>query len=110
MSDNARFTHITVNAADEDDVVIQAGAVRQAAPQAADEPAPAPEPEPGPVEGDMPDARPQAAPERKPQPAFEEQTLEDLEVGPMSGMQKAVLAGVALVIVCGIVYFTVFMH
>ena len=41
---------------------------------------------------------------------YNEQTLEDLEAGPMSGMQKAVLAGVAIIIVAAIVYFTCFMH
>ena len=39
-----------------------------------------------------------------------EQTLEDLDAGPMSGMQKAVLVGVGVVIIAAIVYFALFMR
>lgn len=128
MADEKRFSHIAVNAGEDDDVVIQAGAyapapqtpqeqideeiaakraqweVEEPAAQAeaasAAESYVAPEPEP-------------AAPE--PQPAAEpadgyEQTLADLESEPMSGMQKAVLAGVAIIIVVAVIYFAFFMH
>ena len=78
MADDKRFSHITVNAGEDDDVVIQAGAYATTPQVQADD--------------------------------YNEQTLEDLEAGPMSGMQKAVLAGVAIIIVAAIVYFTCFMH
>ena len=134
MAQDQRFSHITVNAADDDDVVIQAGAygrhqgedvleeavyaepepqiasVETSRPQHAAQQAPAPEHA----------AKPHAAHARKPQagacegspkPAQRaEQTLEDLEAGPMSGMQKAVLIGVGVIIVAAVVYFALFMR
>ena len=52
-----------------------------------------------------------AASDSRPQPAHRaEQTLEDLDAGPMSGMQKAVLVGVGVVIIAAIVYFALFMR
>ena len=126
MADDKRFSHITVNAGEDDDVVIQAGAYAPApqvqaedaeevhADQAqweAEAPAgesdPAYEPEPATAFEPKP-----AVPQHAARPAddYSEQTLEDLEAGPMSGMQKAVLAGVAIIIVAAIVYFTCFMH
>lgn len=51
------------------------------------------------------------ASDSRPQPAHRaEQTLEDLDAGPMSGMQKAVLVGVGIVIIAAIVYFALFMR
>ena len=126
MADDKRFSHITVNAGEDDDVVIQAGAyattpqvqaeaveempAEQAQWEAealAGESEPAYEPEPEPAH-----APAHAAPQHAARPAddYNEQTLEDLDAGPMSGMQKAVLAGVAIIIVAAIVYFTCFMH
>lgn len=65
-------------------------------------------------------AKPHAAHARKPETAVSdsrpqpvhraEQTLEDLDAGPMSGMQKAVLVGVGVVIIAAIVYFALFMR
>ena len=134
MAQDRRFSHITVNAADDDDVVIQAGAygrhqgedVLEEAVYAEPEPqvAPVAVPEPQHAAQQVPAgnhaAKPHAAHARKPETAVSdsrtqpvhraEQTLEDLDAGPMSGMQKAVLAGVAIIIVAAIVYFTCFMH
>lgn len=139
MADDKRFSHITVNAGEDDDVVIQAGAYattpqvqaeaveEMPADQAqweaealAGESEPAYEPEPEPAHAPA-HAAPQhaaanapahAAPQHAARPAddYNEQTLEDLDAGPMSGMQKAVLAGVTIIIVAAIVYFTCFMH
>lgn len=126
MADDKRFSHITVNAGEDDDVVIQAGAYATTpqvqaeaveeisadqaqweaeAPAGESEPACEPEPEPAHEPA-------HAAPQHAARPAddYNEQTLEDLDAGPMSGMQKAVLAGVAIIIVAAIVYFTCFMH
>lgn len=134
MAQDRRFSHITVNAADDDDVVIQAGAygrhqgedVLEEAVYAEPEPqvAPVAVPEPQHAVQQAPAgnhaAKPHAAHARKPetfasdsrpQPAHRaEQTLEDLDAGPMSGMQKAVLVGVGVVIIAAIVYFALFMR
>lgn len=134
MAQDRRFSHITVNAADDDDVVIQAGTygrhqgedVLEEAVYAEPEPqvAPVAVPEPQHAAQQVPAgnhaAKPHAAHARKPETAVSdsrtqpvhraEQTLEDLDAGPMSGMQKAVLVGVGVVIIAAIVYFTLFMR
>ena len=132
MADDKRFSHITVNAGEDDDVVIQAGAYAPApqvqaeaaeempadqaqweAEASAGESEPAYEPEPEPASEPATAFEPKpAVPQHAAGSAddYNEQTLEDLEAGPMSGMQKAVLAGVAIIIVAAIVYFTCFMH
>lgn len=129
MAQDRRFSHITVNAADDDDVVIQAGAygrhqgedVLEGAVYAESEPqvAPVAVPEPQHAAQQAP-AGNHAAHARKPETAVSdsrpqpvhraEQTLEDLDAGPMSGMQKAVLVGVGVVIIAAIVYFAMFMR
>ena len=134
MAQDRRVSHITVNAADDDDVVIQAGAygrhqgedVLEEAVYAEPEPqvAPVAVPEPQHAAQQVPAgnhaAKPHAAHARKPETAVSdsrtqpvhraEQTLEDLDAGPMSGMQKAVLVGVGVVIIAAIVYFALFMR
>ena len=134
MAQDRRFSHITVNAADDDDVVIQAGTygrhqgedVLEEAVYAEPEPqvAPVAVPEPQHSAQQVPAgnhaAKPHAAHARKPETAVSdsrtqpvhraEQTLEDLDAGPMSGMQKAVLVGVGVVIIAAIVYFALFMR
>ncbi|WP_294166538.1 hypothetical protein [uncultured Senegalimassilia sp.] len=134
MAQDRRFSHITVNAADDDDVVIQAGTygrhqgedVLEEAVYAEPEPqvAPVAVPEPQHAAQQVPAgnhaAKPHAAHARKPETAVSdsrtqpvhraEQTLEDLDAGPMSGMQKAVLVGVGVVIIAAIVYFALFMR
>ena len=129
MAQDWRFSHITVNAADDDDVVIQAGTygrhqgedVLEGAVYAESEPqvAPVAVPEPQHAAQQAP-AGNHAAHARKPETAVSdsrpqpvhraEQTLEDLDAGPMSGMQKAVLVGVGVVIIAAIVYFALFMR
>lgn len=134
MAQDRRFSHITVNAADDDDVVIQAGAYGRHQGEDVLEEAVYAEPEPqvAPVAVPEPQhaaqqasagnhaAKPHAAHARKPETAVSdsrtqpvhraEQTLEDLDAGPMSGMQKAVLVGVGVVIIAAIVYFALFMR
>lgn len=134
MAQDQRFSHITVNAADDDDVVIQAGAYgRHQGEDVLEEPVYA-EPQVAPVEAPRPQhavqqafaqdhahaAKPHAARARKaqaadadsrPQPVHRaDQTLDDLDAGPMSGMQKAVLVGVGAIIVAAIAYFALFMR
>lgn len=129
MAQDRRFSHITVNAADDDDVIIQAGTygrhqgedVLEGAVYAESEPqvAPVAVPEPQHAAQQAP-AGNHAAHARKPETAVSdsrpqpvhraEQTLEDLDAGPMSGMQKAVLVGVGVVIIAAIVYFALFMR
>lgn len=134
MAQDRRFSHITVNAADDDDVVIQAGAYGRHRGEDFLEDAVCAEPEPqvAPVAVPEPKHAAQQAPagnhaakshaaharkpetfasDSRPQPAHRaEQTLEDLDAGPMSGMQKAVLVGVGIVIIAAIVYFALFMR
>ena len=134
MAQDRRFSHITVNAADDDDVVIQAGAYGRHQGEDFLEEAVYAEPEPqvAPVAVPEPKHAAQQAPagnhaakshaaharkpetfasDSRPQPAHRaEQTLEDLDAGPMSGMQKAVLVGVGIVIIAAIVYFALFMR
>jgi len=134
MAQDRRFSHITVNAADDDDMVIQAGAygrhqgedVLEGAVYAEPEPQVAPVAVPEPQHAAQQAsagnyaAKPHAAHARKPETAVSdsrpqpvhraEQTLEDLDAGPMSGMQKAVLVGVGVVIIAAIVYFALFMR
>lgn len=134
MAQDQRFSHITVNAADDDDVVIQAGAYGRHQGEDFLEEAVCAEPEPqvAPVAVPEPKHAAQQAPagnhaakshaaharkpetfasDSRPQPARRaEQTLEDLDAGPMSGMQKAVLVGVGVIIVAAIVYFALFMR
>ena len=134
MAQDRRFSHITVNAADDDDVVIQAGAYGRHQGEDFLEEAVCAEPEPqvAPVAVPEPKHAAQQAPagnhaakshaaharkpqtfasDSRPQPAHRaEQTLEDLDAGPMSGMQKAVLVGVGIVIIAAIVYFALFMR
>ena len=134
MAQDRRFSHITVNAADDDDVVIQAGAYGRHQGEDFLEEAVCAEPEPqvAPVAVPEPKHAAQQAPagnhaakshaaharkpetfasDSRPQPAHRaEQTLEDLDAGLMSGMQKAVLVGVGIVIIAAIVYFALFMR
>lgn len=134
MAQDRRFSHITVNAADDDDVVIQAGAYgrHQGEDFLEDAVCAEPEPQVAPVAVPEPKHAAQRAPagnhaakshaaharkpetfasDSRPQPAHRaEQTLEDLDAGPMSGMQKAVLVGVGIVIIAAIVYFALFMR
>lgn len=129
MAQDRRFSHITVNAADDDDVVIQAGAYGRHQGEDVLEEAVYAEPEPqvAPVAVPEPQHAAQQAPagnhaaharkpetavsDSRPQPVHRaEQTLEDLDAGPMSGMQKAVLVGVGVVIIAAIVYFALFMR
>lgn len=103
-----KFSHITVTADDEDDVVIQAGA-RSTRPEA--EEAPRPEaPAPRRVGASAGESAGEAAHERAEAPApaskgkqddYRETTLDDLKAAPMSPMQKVILAlaGVGVVLI-----------
>ena len=134
MAQDRRFSHITVNAADDDDVVIQAGAygrhqgedVLEEAVYAEPEPqvAPVAVPEPQHAAQQVPAgnhaAKPHAAHARKPETAVSdsrtqtdhraEQTLKDLDAGPLAGMQMSVRGGVGGVFFAAIVYFALFMR
>ncbi len=108
MADTPGFTHITVSADDDDDVVIQAGiadgpAEAAEGAEAADEAADAADaPEEAEPASDVPEEaepEPKAEPEAEPEPAapraerdgYRETTLDDLAEGKMSTTQKAVI-------------------
>ncbi len=140
MASDKQFSHITVNAAEDDDVVIQAGSPMQpvdepampcgvpvsqddaapadasAASAPADAPtASAPEPEiyETPAKSAFEGADSQDADESGASAdaaAWREQTLEDLEAGPMSNMQKIVLGAAAVFVVVALVWYFCFMH
>ena len=120
MAEPAGFSHITVNADDDDDVVIQAGIVEDGA-EVADEPdgepGPRPEPaaepaiEPGPDLVQVDEPEPQAAP-AAPEPArpaaddgYRATTLADVEGSSMSRTQKAVIVVAVLAIVAFVLWY-----
>lgn len=115
----SKFSHISVSAGDDDDVVIVAGATHAATPSRQGVPDASPKPEPAfePAregEGELGDAR-QVSASRKPEaqaaakgsPArdrYEETTLDDLQSTKMSSMQKAII----VVAVIGVIAFAVY--
>lgn len=96
---------IKVTPAEEDEVIV-AGA--------APEPAPEPElePEPAPAHEAAPEPAPDSV--RKPAPkkadSYRETTLEDLESGGMSGMQRAIIIAAIVCIIGALVYYFVAMR
>ena len=110
MANSKEFSHITVTADDDDDVVIQAGVVEEPAAEEPVEEAPLEEPvdEPGAEEAD--DAVAEAveaavekegAGETADAVSYHETTLDDLEATKMSTTQKVII----VVAVLGIVAF-----
>ena len=140
MASDKQFSHITVNAAEEDDVVIQAGSPMQpvdepampcGAPVSQDDAAPADAPVAAAPEGAPAAPEPEAEVFEAPAEsasegvdsrnadeagapadaaAWREQTLEDLEAGPMSKMQKIVLGAAAVFVVVALVWYFCFMR
>lgn len=109
-----RFSHISVSAGDEDDVVIVAGDTHADAPSRPVAPAASPEPEPAPERAREGEGKSEAAP-AKPAPSatpkrpserdgYEETTLDDLQNTKMSSMQKAII----VVAVIGVIAFAVY--
>lgn len=111
MANSKEFSHITVTADDDDDVVIQAGVVEEPARRGAVEEAPLEEPvdEPGAEEADdaVAEAVEEAAVEKEgagetaDAVSYHETTLDDLEATKMSTTQKVII----VVAVLGIVAF-----
>lgn len=132
MPEGRKFSHISVNAAEDDDIVIEAGAYAKPVAEPASKPNPAPsqarasqyEPEPEleaeaspeAVPAQVSDSEPQEAPDEKaaakahasvaPRDTYD-QTLEDLERTPMSSMQRNVLIGLAIVVIASCIYYVV---
>lgn len=112
MAEGPKFTHITVSADDDDDFVIQAGAV---SPAPAPEPAPEPIVEPAPAPAPAPESEPQAPAAPAPAPAkpvrkadaYQETTLDDLKGEKMSTTQKVVLIAAALGLLAFIAWYFV---
>lgn len=105
-----KFSHITVTADDEDDVVIEAG-VRPAMPVVPREEAPAATPIEAPVapresESAVAD---EVSKKRSKDSDYQETTIDDLDSAPMPLTQKIVLA-VAAVAIIGIVVYYFFMR
>lgn len=120
MAENKAFSHITVNADDDDDVVIKAGIVADGVADAdafPSEPEPAAEPagEEAVEEIDEPAGDSEPAEEPAPAPAaahpapsadgYRETTLEDIESSKMGTVQKAVIVVALLGIVAFVVWF-----
>ena len=105
MADNLGFSHITVTADEDEDIVIQAGVVDE--PSAKEPSVSAPTPEAAPAaDGGAEAADIAPEPPARPRPAapddgYRETTLEDIESAKMSGTQKAVI----LVAMLGIAAF-----
>ena len=132
MAEPAGFSHITVNADDDDDVVIQAGIVEDATGLAC-EPTDGPKPRPGtsagpatgpaPTDGASTDPEPADEPDSDPvdgaQPApaapepvrpaaddgYRATTLADVEGSSMSRTQKAVIVVAVLAIVAFVLWY-----
>ena len=110
MANSKEFSHITVTADDDDDVVIQAGVVEEPAAEEPVEEAPLEEPvdEPAAEEADdaVAEAVEEAAVEKEgagetADASYHETTLDDLEATKMSTTQKVII----VVAVLGIVAF-----
>ncbi|WP_296010266.1 SURF2 Surfeit locus protein 2 [uncultured Adlercreutzia sp.] len=95
MADPQGFSHITVTAADDDDIVIQAGIVEPAEPELELEPELEPEQEP----------EPEPEPEAAPSDGYHETTLADLESVKMSRAQKAVIVVALLGIIAFVAWY-----
>ena len=93
MAQGEGFKHITVTAADDDDVVIVAGAVEAPAQNAGDEPA-AEEPKPS---GSKKDS--------SKKDSYHEATLEDLKQEPMPAQRVVIIAAIVCIIGALIYYF-----
>ena len=115
--DDSRFSHISVSAGDEDDVVIVAGDARAQTSSRAAEPVVPPKPEPVSERVREGGGEPAAAP-RKSAPArteaskrpsardrYEETTLDDLQNTKMSSMQKAIIVVAAIGVIAFAVYY-----
>ena len=106
--DDTRFSHITVTADDEDDVVIHAGARPEPAARPAAGPAGSQDEErPRPVEAPEGERRPAqpSVPASSADKGYRETTAEDLEGSPMSLMQKAIIVIAALFVVGFVAYY-----
>lgn len=116
MAQSEGFKHITVTAADEDDVVIVAGAVEEA-PEPTDVPGAAVAPESEPAAEAVPEPAPetpsaQSVPAQKPAPAakpkkddgYREATLEDLADHSMPLAQKITIVAAIILIIVAIAY------
>lgn len=125
MSQGEGFKHITVTAADEDDVIIVAGAPEAVPeePVAVPEPKPVPEPEPEPApEPEKPkpaedvarkasqDAKRKAAQKPKLEGGYRETTLEDLQGKPMPLIQKIIIVAAIVCIIGAVIYCVAFMR
>ena len=104
MADNLGFSHITVTADEDEDIVIQAGVVDE--PSAKEPSVSAPTPEAAPAADVAAAAEVAPEPPARSRPAapddgYRETTLEDIESAKMSGTQKAVI----LVAMLGIAAF-----
>lgn len=105
MADKLGFSHITVTADEDEDIVIQAGVVDEPSAKEPSVSAPAPEAAPA-ADGGTEAAEVASEPPARPRPAapddgYRETTLEDIESAKMSGTQKAVI----LVAMLGIAAF-----
>ena len=100
MANSKEFSHITVTADDDDDVVIQAGVVEEPAAEEPVEEAPLEEPvdEPAAEEAAV---EKEGAGETADAASYHETTLDDLEATKMSTTQKVII----VVAVLGIVAF-----
>ena len=106
------FKHISVTAAEEDDVVIVAG-LKDRDDEGRETPAPADEPEPEPeseLEPDpVPASRPKPASRPSKEDAYREATLADLERTPMPFAQRVVIVAAIICIIGAVIYCFAFM-
>lgn len=115
MAQDDGFKHISVTAADEDDIVIVAGIKDDAGSKPETLSVPAPEVEPEPEPESEPAPKPKAAAQVQVQPnpgrkdAYHETTLEDLEHAPMPFAQRVVIIAAIICIIGAVIYCVAFM-
>lgn len=125
MAESEGFKHITVTAADDEDVVIVAGTGEATAPastqpegEASPKEAVTPEPAGEPVSDAA--VQPKAEPEPKPEPEpkakakpkddYRETTLEDLQGQSMPLAQRIVIVAAIICIIGAVIYYFAFMR
>ena len=129
MAESEGFKHISVTAADDEDVVIMAGAGEATAPaptqpegEAPAKEAVAPEPAGEPVSDAAvqpkaepepklePEPKPKPKPKAKPKDDYHETTLEDLQGQSMPLAQRIVIIAAIICIIGAVIYYFAFMR
>lgn len=86
MPEGRKFSHISVNTAEDDDIVIEAGAYAKPAAEPDPQPEPVPESSPFPVQSAQAGAEPELEPEPAPQPETASSQVTEPEPQPQASV------------------------